>query len=674
MAKLITDVVLKDGTDETTFINDVTSNENVDLLNRVSSLNNMVVLNVEENYLDTLRSHTSVLSANTSNDITEPVVYPSTPSKYTIANKSIGGTGFYTNISGQQYLGFQHYFDTDCIPEPDNRTINGFTGNKVGNSFFYVSPYGKFDQIRYYGTQPSSSSGQFGTEDLTYFSTWTGKNVDIVAFEGGSTSVDSNYTNYHNNHPDFQDPDNAGTTRCIPMNWPNTTSAVNNQVSHNTMFTNHSTGTMSVCAGVHGGLAKKSNLRIAYTSGEGIAAGYNSILTWHQSKSTNSATGFVNPTILITEYHSPTNQKDSYVRIDDIASVTDPTHGTTNRPGSGWGSDLTPFVKRNFIPFQLLDPSDSVWRWCIGFCSTIRTSDHTALTQLWDAGVHVVSSVGNGGAIYCRTTDPEYNGSYLTMNSGNYYKYTIIYPASGVQTDEISIIRGLDNVTTIYPLRPHGPGGLAKSINVAAGNNSEGVMTFDGYSARGPGVDIVGRGTATYAARGYGDARQGFPAANTLADGFKWGTFGGTSCAMPTVAGKLACLIEKYFTLNGVYPTPDQAKAMLVSEARNSVVSVRTTTWSNVPTASATPIAPEQDLGGLTGAGYGQSCLKVQAGTTTATSGTRFVDAAGTPLKHAFLNVQTYNREQTYKRRPKTGVLFPRPRKFDIPPVEIDGT
>ena len=48
MAKLITDVVLKDGTDETVFINDVTSNENVDLVDRVSSLNNMVVLSVEE--------------------------------------------------------------------------------------------------------------------------------------------------------------------------------------------------------------------------------------------------------------------------------------------------------------------------------------------------------------------------------------------------------------------------------------------------------------------------------------------------------------------------------------------------------------------------------------------------------------------------------------------------
>ena len=56
MAKFITDVLLKDGTDETTFINDVTSNDEVDLKDRVTSINNMVVLSVEENYLDTLKS------------------------------------------------------------------------------------------------------------------------------------------------------------------------------------------------------------------------------------------------------------------------------------------------------------------------------------------------------------------------------------------------------------------------------------------------------------------------------------------------------------------------------------------------------------------------------------------------------------------------------------------
>ena len=114
MAKLITDVVLKDGTDETVFINDVTSNENVDLVDRVSSLNNMVVLSVEEDYFDTLKSHSSVISADSIGDIDDPVTYPSTPSTYTLSDKSIGGTNAYTNISGQKFLSYQHYHDT-CL-------------------------------------------------------------------------------------------------------------------------------------------------------------------------------------------------------------------------------------------------------------------------------------------------------------------------------------------------------------------------------------------------------------------------------------------------------------------------------------------------------------------------------------------------------------------------------
>ena len=80
MAKIITDVLLKDGVDETTFINDVTSNDEVDLFDRVTSLSNMVVLNVEDDYLDTLKSHSSVLSAEFFEETPSSVTYPSTPS------------------------------------------------------------------------------------------------------------------------------------------------------------------------------------------------------------------------------------------------------------------------------------------------------------------------------------------------------------------------------------------------------------------------------------------------------------------------------------------------------------------------------------------------------------------------------------------------------------------
>ena len=656
MAKIITDVLLKDGVDETTFINDVTSNDEVDLKDRVTSINNMVVLNVEETYLDTLKSHSSVLDAQFFEETPPAVTYPSVPSTFMQSNKSIGGTTYWTNYNGTDMLSYQHYLDTDHIPDPTpDRTINGFTGHNVGNHYYYGTAQGERDQIRHYGPQPASDGGTYGSAS-TYYSTYTGKHVDIVVLEGGD-GVESGYANYHTNHPDFQDPD-VGGSRMIAMNWPGLSDVSNNQVSTNNIMSDHVAGTLSASGGLQGGFAKRSSLRACHLVVNGITSCLNSIKSWHESKSNNPTTGFPNPTVLIIEWHHPTQSKNTYVKVDDVSAVTDPTHGTANRPGSGWGSDLTPFVIRHLIPFQVLDPIDSTWNWCIPFASSQATY-FTALEQCWDAGIHIVNGVGNGGAVYCKTTDPEYNGTYITMSSGNYYKYTMTYPASGEQNDGMGMIRGLDNTTTWYPLRPYGPGGLAKSINVAAGMNSEGCPALDNYTSRGPGVDVIGRGSITFTC---GDTSN-----PTFTDGYKWGTFGGTSCALPTVGGKLACYIEKHYTINGVYPTPDQAKAAIVSEAKATAMSVATTTWSNVPTASGTLIDPGQQPNN-------DANLKVQSGVTAANGGTCFLDHAGTPCKQAYWNAQNFNREQTYKKRPTSGVLFPRPRKFDIPPVEQDAT
>ena len=657
MAKIITDVVLKDGVDETTFINDITSNTEVDLFDRVSSLNNMVVLNVEQDYINTLRSHSSVLSADFFQNDPVPITYPTVPSTYTLSNKSIGGTTYWTNYDGTDMLSYQHYLDTDHIPDPTpDRTINSFTGHNVGNHYYYSSPVGERDQIRHFGPEPASDGGRYGSAS-TYYTTYTGKNVDIVTLEGG-TFGDSDYVDYHSSHPDWRDPDNLSTTRMIPMNWPGVSDPSMNQVTPNKMLESHSTGTLSAAGGLYGGFAKRSSLRAAYLTGTGITAALNSIKTWHESKSTNSETGFPNPTIIITEWHSPTISKDRYVRLEDISAITDPTHGTENRPGGGWGSDYTPFILRNLIPFQLKDPVNNSWYWCLGMSSSVATSQHTAIEQCWDAGIHVVTSLGNGGAVYCRTTDAEYNGTYITMDS-SYNLYSIIYPASGSQNDPITISRSTSNDSTWYPLRPYGPGGSAKSINVAAGMNSEGCPALDNYTSRGPGVDLIGRGSITWTAGG--------PTASQLTDGNRWGLFGGTSCAMPTVAGKLACYIEKHYTINGVYPTPDQAKASMVAEAKATAMSVKTTNWSSVPEASGTTIDPGQQPNN-------DACLKIEANSTIANGGTAFLDHAGTPSKQAYWNAQNFNREQTYKKRPTSGVLFPRPRKFDIAPVEESAT
>ena len=658
MAKIITDVLLKDGVDETTFINDVTSNDEVDLKDRVTSLNNMVVLSVEENYLDTLKSHASVLNAEFFEDDPAPVTYPSIPSTYTLSNKSIGGNNTVTSVSGQKYLSYQHYLDTDIMPSPDERTINGFTGNNVGLTYYRTSPNGRYDQIRYHGTEPSTyiSSGAASGTDVNYFSTYTGKHVDLVVLEGGTETP--SYTGYHDSHPNFDDPDNPGTTRMIPMNWTGLTHAANNQISGNVMLNSHSVGTLSVSGGVYTGFAKKSSMRTCYITGNGITAALNSIKSWHNSKSNNPTTGLPNPTVLIIEWHSPAKTKEISIRIDDVVSVTDPDGGTTNRPDGGWGTDFTPFVSRHIIPFQLLDPIDNNWYWVVPMARQTDATYFTAFDQCWDDGIVIVSSNGNGGNVYANRDDARYNGTYVTT-SGTINQYTTLFNASGEQNDGCRLLRGLTSTTTWYCLRAYGPGGNTKAINVAAGSNSEGMPTLDGYSSRGPGVDVVGRGTNTWSA--------GDPSDPTMGDGYNWSGFGGTSCAVPTVGGKAACWMEKYYHLNGAWPSPNQVKDALISEARAIPISVRTTNWSNVPTASGTTIDPEQHYSAV-------ACLKMQQGVTAPNGGFSFVDLAGTPSRQAFWNAQNFNREQTYKKRPKTGVLFPRPRKFDIPPVEQDAT
>ena len=141
MAKVRADVLLKDGTDEVAFINDVTSNSEVDLNDRLPSSPTLVVLDVEESYFDTLESHSSVVSVQVEPVAQSPVTYPDKPSKYTIADKSVGGRPQedVSDQNGQNYISYQHYLDTDLMVAPE-RTINGATGSNVGNHYYDSDP------------------------------------------------------------------------------------------------------------------------------------------------------------------------------------------------------------------------------------------------------------------------------------------------------------------------------------------------------------------------------------------------------------------------------------------------------------------------------------------------------------------------------------------------------
>ena len=676
MAKVQVDVLLKDGTDETAFINDVTSNDEVDLKNRLPSSPTFVVLNVEESYFDTLRSHSSVVSVQVEELAPVDVVYPDEPTKVTIANKSIGGTTYWTNYDGRKMLSFQHYLDTDIIPDPSpDRTVGvgatTYTGHNVGSNYYYGAGsehgiYGARDQIRHYGSEPDSDHGQYPDgQDNDYWTYYTGKNVDVVVVEGGANDdmhTDSSYVAYHQ-HPEWDDLDNPGQTRVIPMDWPNTDGACNSQVSTEIALNDHATGTLSVSCGLQGGFAKKAKARAIYLNSEdGITTCLDSVKTWHNAKPNNPETGLPDPTVLVTEWHHPTTNNNYAIKIEDIDSVTDPTSGITSAPDGGWTNDFTAFTSRGMIPFQLKDPDDNSWHWVMTFPYQTQASYHTSFEQAWDAGIIVINAIGNGGGIYVHDDDPRWNGSYCTI-SGSKTLYTMDYgdAPNNSQNDPCKITKSTTTTTTWYKFRAYGPGGTRKSINVAAGENSEGCPTLNFYTSRGPAVDVIGRGNITFCA--------GTPTDPVFSDGNRWGVFGGTSCAKPTVGGKAACVMERHYMKNGVWPTPDEVKNTMVAEARPTNISIRTVDWSNVPSPSDTDINPDQQSSN-------SPCLKIKSGTggTPPNGGWRFGDHAGTTNLQAFFNNQGFNREHTHGKRPTSGVLYPRPRKFRYPPPEEAAT
>ena len=325
MAKVITDITLKDGTDEAAFITDVTSNSEVDLKNRMPNTPTIVVLKVEESYLDTLRSHSSVLKVEVPPPTKPIVTYPSIPSKYTVTGRRVTGYEFpsdRSSVDGRTCLSLQHYYDSDLMVTDDYIGMMGTDGQADHDDHYRLT-------------------------NQTYSSNYTGKHVDIIIHESGDTEASENGSE---SHPDFDDPDNTGTSRCIKMNWPDLESTHNNQVTNGNMWNYHAVKSSSVAAGLVGGLAKKAKIRTVYSSTEDTAIEiYDAIKGWHNAKGNNPSTGIPDPTIVVLEWSYFSTNHEYAIKCEDIDSITYPGMTTANQPGGGWGSDLTPFVDRNMM-------------------------------------------------------------------------------------------------------------------------------------------------------------------------------------------------------------------------------------------------------------------------------------------------------------------------------------
>ena len=216
---------------------------------------------------------------------------------------------------------------------------------------------------------------------------------------------------------------------------------------------------------------------------------------------------------------------------------------------AGWGSDYSEFVKENIIPWKVYSPGSTEYEWCVVMPSQSEYSSlKTALNNAWSNGIVCINAAGNNGGTYNKQNSQTDTSLSIDPAATPYNTIGISYGSNNVDST--------NSTTTWYPFRSYGPHGVESNIDVAAGYNSEDYPGLDGYTNRGPGIDIVGLGANTYT------AYQG-----SLYGSFRWGMFSGTSCATPTVVGKAACIMEEYFWYNGAWPTPDQTKGIIAIQS-----------------------------------------------------------------------------------------------------------
>ena len=453
------------------------------------------------------------------------------------------------NWLGSHFMPFSTYIDSG-VAGP-NRNQNPFvTRQPIGthvDDFSSKSEYG-------HTTNPSVDS----PSGIQYTSRFFGKYVDIVAIEAGKNPLAMYEDGFYLDeaeaadvyHPDYgtvnetnpnivqNDPINNGDapngaytiegTRITLRDWVGPASEGTNTghlLALKSRFENqnlnagqrcplhaHVMGTLSVSGGLVGGFAKKANLYPMFTydandtgSDQDDAAYCVDLVTeWHKNKENNPNTGQPNPTIIVNEWHYP-EQTSFLTPVDNIKNIYNARTDTlTQRPANGWGSNLQPFVDAHFIPYRIEDSENlGTFYWAV---ATGRGGDpdfgenldqKEAIERAWKAGVVVVTTAGNGTEIFAKRDDAEFN-SYYTIDDNSWSLRSSFEGKRIARYDRVPSGVG----RKVYPLRCYGPSGGKRDheIVVAAGQNSETHPILDDYSSRGPGIDIIGRGSGTWSA------------------------------------------------------------------------------------------------------------------------------------------------------------------------------
>ena len=537
MSKKLYNLVLQPGTDEAAFI----SNEaaGMDVHDNLNLFDMLLCMMLTEEEAATLKASEKVFEIEAERQVIE-TSYPTTTPRY----ESTGAT-FRTRTypptsgNGKNYTGMNMFFTSEFDP------ASGFAGSSAG----YFGDFNFDDSVK---------------------SNFLGEYVDIVAVEAGTPT--SAYDG-HENHVDFQEFDSTDS-KFVKMDWSTyngSASAVeNNQVTNSSgpFWTAHAAGVLSAAGGKYCGWGKKSTLRVIYLS-NGTNTAYYSVLQWHISKAVNPATGVRNATVVTGAWGYTGLEHEEFFRIDDIASMT--VQGgsvVTNRPGGGWGTDLTPFTSNGIIPRVINDPADSTDKWMLSIPYQSRFSSFDTVMDTFNNynGIYCFKSAGNNSHIAANPQDTEWN-NYVTPDGG----YRVLNTLDSEGKNQFTSSSQSDS--NQYVLRTAIDGG-PDQFTIAACQQDDTNRLLDDYSNRGKMIDFASYGAYTWTSN----------PSYTYLDG-KWGYFSGTSCAAPVAAGCATVFLDHWFTQRGVYPSLAQLKALMIKNAKANLIGEDLIDFTNIPTA-----------------------------------------------------------------------------------------
>ena len=536
MSKKRYNLVLQPGTDEAAFL----SNEaaGMDVYDNLNLFDMLLCMMLTEEEAATLKASEKVFEIEAERQAIETSYPASTPRYETAPVTFRTRTAPPTSNNGKNYTGMNMFFTSEFDPASGA-----------------VPPIGYF--------------GDFSFDD-TVKSNFFGEYVDIVAIEAGTPT--STY-NGHENHVDLQEFDSTDS-KFVKMDWStyngSANNVENNQVTNpgGPFWTAHAAGVLSAAGGKYCGWGKKSTLRVIYLN-DGMTTCYYAVLQWHISKPVNPVTGVRNATVVIGAWGYTGIEHEEFYKIDDIASMSVQGGGVViNRPGGGWGTDLTPFTSNDIIPRVINDPADSTDKWMISIPYQSRFSTFDTVMQTYESynGIYCFKSAGNNAHIAANPQDTSWN-NFITPDGG----YRVVNTLDAQGRNQFTSSSQSDS--NRYVLRTYIDGG-PNQFTIAACQQDDTNRLLDDYSNRGTMIDFAAPGNGTWTS---------YPL-TTYLDG-NWSFFSGTSCAAPVAGGAAAVFIDWYYTRRGVYPSVAQLKALMINSAKENLIGEDLINFASTPTA-----------------------------------------------------------------------------------------